>query len=103
VTWLLNGDLHCSTCPAQFGYGGPHAIVLNAARAHGWHCFAGMSLSLKPLESHLCPDCIGTARAALKKSGPMDEDVPLFEVRAEIQRVIDARTPASTKKGHYPA
>lgn len=94
MTWLPNGNLMCSTCNYKFEYPGPHAVVLNAARAHGWHCFNGMSLTLKPIEEHLCEDCIGTARTKLAKRGPMEEDVPLFEVKAEIQDVIDARVRA---------
>jgi hypothetical protein len=77
--WLKNGDLACNTCSLIFNYGeGPRVVVLNAARAKGWHLFKGKSLTGKDLESHLCSDCVGTSRALRAKPQTFEEEVPLF-------------------------
>lgn len=77
--WLTTGDLVCDTCDLRFLYAGPRVVVLNAARAKGWHLFAGESLTGKPLDTHVCPNCIGTNRSGVKStSKSLDEDVPLF-------------------------
>ncbi len=76
--WLKNGDLGCDTCGSVYEYGGPHAIVLNAARSKGWHLFTGASLSGKQLDSHLCPECVGTSRSAKVKVERLEQEEPLF-------------------------
>lgn len=79
--WLKTGDLACDTdtCDQRFLYSGPRVVVLNAARAKGWHLFQGESLTGKPIDTHVCPSCIGTSRSAVKSKGQsLDEDVPLF-------------------------
>lgn len=73
----VNGDLTCE-CGAVFQYAGPRSKVLNAARSRGWHLYSGASLTGKRIESHLCPDCIGTARSAKPRVERMVEDEPLF-------------------------
>jgi hypothetical protein len=75
--WLKTGDLACDTCDQQLVCAGPRVIVLNAARAKGWHVFQGESLTGKPIDTHVCPACIGNNRA-VKFKGPMPEDQPLF-------------------------
>jgi hypothetical protein len=76
--WLKNGDLACNTCDQSFPYDGPRVVVLNAARAKGWHLFQGESLTGKPIDTHICPSCIGTNRSGKAKVERLDKDVPLF-------------------------
>jgi hypothetical protein len=77
--WLKTGDLACDTCDVVLEYPGPRRVVLNAARAHGWHCFHGASVTDKMIETHVCSVCIGTNRSAIKsKAQLLDEDIPLF-------------------------
>jgi len=78
LMWLRNGDLACDTCAVKFSYDGPRVIVLNAARAKGWHLFQGESLTGKPIDTHVCPDCIGTSRSIKPKVDRLDEELPLF-------------------------
>jgi hypothetical protein len=76
--WLKNGDLACDTCGSKYSYDGPRVIVLNAARAKGWHLFQGKSLTGKPMDTHICPECMGTNRSARPKVEHLDEELPLF-------------------------
>ncbi len=77
--WLKSGDLACDTCALEFLLPGPRVVVLNAARAKGWHLFQGFSLTGKEIDRHVCSDCMGTNRSSVKSKGqPLDEDVPLF-------------------------
>lgn len=76
--WLKNGNLACNTCSLIFDHEGPRVVVLNAARAKGWHLFKGKSLTGKDLESHLCADCVGTSRTQRVKPATFEEEVPLF-------------------------
>jgi hypothetical protein len=77
--WLKTGDLACDTCDQTYSYPGPRVVVLNAARAKGWHLFQGESLTGKAIDTHVCPICIGTSRSVVKSKGrPLDEDFPLF-------------------------
>jgi hypothetical protein len=77
--WLPTGDLSCDSCPVALEYPGPRVIVLNAARAKGWHVFQGESLTGKPIDTHVCPTCMGTNRSVIKsKAVSLDEDVALF-------------------------
>jgi hypothetical protein len=78
MTWLKDGTLACDTCKLVFEYPGPRVIVLNAARAHGWHCYTGPSLSGKLLDTHLCETCVQTPRKRLPKSEALDGQDPLF-------------------------
>lgn len=80
---MKNGDLACDTCPNILEFPGPHVIVVQAARAHGWHVFEGPSLTGKSISSFLCEDCVGTARSKLPKAPPkLEDDVALFEVES---------------------
>lgn len=77
--WLKTGDLACDTCDQQFLNPGPRVVVLNAARAKGWHLFQGESLTGKPIDTHVCPVCIGTSRSSTKSIGkPLENDTALF-------------------------
>lgn len=76
--WLKDGNLACDTSGTVFEYAGPRVLVLNAARSRGWHLFQGASLTGKSLESHLCPECVGTARSARKKAEHFDGEETLF-------------------------
>lgn len=77
--WRKDGNLGCDTCDAVYEYGGPRVAVLNAARSRGWHLFRGASLTGKTLDSHLCPVCVGSARAALRsKTERLNDEEPLF-------------------------
>jgi hypothetical protein len=77
--WRKNGDLACDTCDVVLEYPGPRRIVLNAARAHNWHCFTGTSITGNSIETHICPGCIGTNRSTVKSNAkPLTEDQPLF-------------------------
>lgn len=76
--WLKDGNLACNTCSLVFDHQGPRVVVLNAARAKGWHLFKGESLTGKDLESHLCPECVGTSRTPREKPHIFAEEVPLF-------------------------
>lgn len=76
--WLKDGDLACDTCKTVHEYAGPRVLVLNAARSRGWHLFKGASLTGKPLDSHLCPECVGTARTPKAKVERFEEEQPLF-------------------------
>lgn len=78
LMWLKDGNLSCDTCDQQFDYAGPRVVVLNAARAKGWHLFKGTSLTGKPLDKHLCTDCIGTARTPRTKPEPLSGEETLF-------------------------
>ena len=73
--WLKTGDLGCDTCDAILEYPGPRRIVLNAARAHGWHCFQGKDLGGREINTHVCSVCIGTNRSTLKSVAMPNEDV----------------------------
>lgn len=76
--WLKNGDLSCDTCGIVYEYDGPRIVVSNAARSKGWHLFQGASLTGKQIDSHLCPECVGTPRSAPVKVERLEEDEPLF-------------------------
>lgn len=77
--WLKTGDLACDTCASEFLFPGPRVVVLNAARAKGWHLFHGLSLTGKDLDRHVCSDCMGTSRSSVKsKAKPLAEDEALF-------------------------
>lgn len=76
--WLKDGNLACDTCGIVHEYNGPRVLVLNAARSRGWHLFQGASLTGKPLNSHLCPECVGTSRSGKVKIERLEEDEPLF-------------------------
>lgn len=98
--WLPGGDLQCSTCGATFRWAAPRVLVLDAARAHGWHTYEGPSLSGKPLESHLCKDCVDAVRKQLQPVAPVDgyETLSLFDVKAGIDSTILANTPEPVDK-----
>ncbi len=78
--WLKDGRLCCDTCPKTLDYPGPRVLVIEAARAHGWHCFRGQSITGKDMDSVICDDCTGSPRAKLPPRKPMDEDVTLFDL-----------------------
>ncbi len=91
MSWHNNGNLLCDTCPAKLDVPGPHAAVLMHARVHGWHCYNGETMGGEKVERHLCPDCMGTVRVKLAPRGPMEDDVPLFDVTADIENAIEMR------------
>lgn len=77
--WLKSGDLACDTCDQKFLSSGPRVLVLSAARAKGWHLFVGVSLTGKPIDTHVCSDCVGTSRSMIRSKGEkLDDDIPLF-------------------------
>lgn len=78
LMWCKDGNLACDTCGTVYEYDGPRVMVLNAARSRGWHLFQGSSLTGKSLDSHLCPQCVGTARSATIKTERLEEEEPLF-------------------------
>lgn len=79
VMWLKNGDLGCDTCNKVYDFPGPRVMIINNARAHGWHMYDGRTLGGSPFSSHICPDCMGTARSKLLAPLPrLEEDQSLF-------------------------
>lgn len=91
MAWHTSGAILCDTCPAKLDVPGPHAAVVMYARAHGWHCYNGTTLSGDRVERHLCETCIGAARQRLAPRGPMEDDVPLFEVEQQIEHAVELR------------
>jgi len=89
--WVrATGQIECDAvgtneggCGARFGVDAvdpvPRAAVVYAARAHGWHCYQGPSITSKDLDLHVCPECRGTKRSLPSKSVPMPEDVPVLD------------------------
>jgi hypothetical protein len=78
MTWEKDGNLKCGGCRLIFDFPGPRVEVLRAARAHGWHCYEGPSLTGLDLASHLCETCIGSARTRLPKIEVLQPQDPLF-------------------------
>lgn len=78
MAWLKDGSLTCDHCKLVFEFPGPQVIVLNAARAHGWHCYRGPSLTGKELEKHVCEDCMRSPRPKLPKNQALEGQEPLF-------------------------
>lgn len=76
--WKADGSLQCDTCDQVLDRPGPRVVVVDAARARGWHIFQGESLTGKDLDSALCPRCVGSNRAARSKPDTFEEEVPLF-------------------------
>lgn len=83
--WLKNGELACDGCKLIFDFPGPQVLVINAARAYGWHCYRGPSQTGLPLEKYLCAECAGTARKALVSRPALEgqEPLPLKEFEPE--------------------
>jgi hypothetical protein len=80
--WTPAGDLSCSTrsCTSLLlAHGLDKGKLAAKASAKGWHLFEGMTFGGNPLESHLCPACIGTNRSKLPPAPPrLEEDQTLF-------------------------
>lgn len=74
MTWEKDGNLKCTGCKLVFEFPGPRVEVMNAARAHGWHCYEGSSFTGNPLVVHLCETCIGTNRTKLAKTEALPQD-----------------------------
>lgn len=90
----------CDTCTHNIDWDGvPRVLVMARARETGWHCFEGLNVAGdKIISSHICPECMGTARSKLPPAPPrLAEDVPLFEVEKR-----DDPTPTGEQphKGH---
>ena len=82
MSWDRGAVLHCDTknCLGKVDVMDQNrAVTLAYARAHGWRCYDGRSLTGKEIVSHICPTCGGTPRSKLPESPPkLDQDVPLF-------------------------
>lgn len=79
--WKKKGNdvlLFCDGCKVAFDYPGPRVLVVEAARAHGWHIYRGPSLTNKELDSYLCDECVGTPRTKLPKVEHFQEEIPLW-------------------------
>jgi hypothetical protein len=82
MVWKTDGSLKCDTCPATYDVGGPRVEVLYHARAHGWHLFQGMNYTGdRPMDSHLCEDCVGKATTRLPAPKQLDGEQTLFDVK----------------------
>lgn len=80
MAWTRDG-VKCDTCVALYEMEGiPRVLLVQRARAKGWHLYRGPSMTGKDLEVSLCPDCIGSPRPIPKKKGPMEDDQPLIDV-----------------------
>lgn len=89
--WQRDGCLVCDGCKAAVDWTGmPRVVVMARARAMGWHCFEGFNVAGdKIIASHVCSDCMGTARSKLPPSpDPMAEDVPLFELEEKHDQPV---------------
>ena len=78
MTWLPSGDLSCNTCKAVLSYPTDTVNLEQIARARGWHCYAGASLTGTDMDIALCPDCASSPRAKLPKVTPLEPQDPLF-------------------------
>jgi hypothetical protein len=77
--WLKDGSLHCDGCSALFDLpGAPRVLVVNSARAKGWHIYVGLSLTGKNIDSALCDDCVGSNTKRAPKVDRFNEEEPLF-------------------------
>ena len=75
MTWILAEDIECDLkCGSRFMERGSRHSTVQAARAMGWHCYVGPSLTGKDLEVHVCPECI---RLKKKKEEGGDDTVQL--------------------------
>lgn len=86
MAWIREPDstqsgLRCDTCSAVLDVAGSSINdILMAARARGWHCFQGISLTGAALETHVCRGCMGTSSARKQPFLFEDKEVPLFEL-----------------------
>lgn len=90
-----NGHIECDveTCGARFGLDAvgpaPEAIVIHAARAQGWHCYRGPSITSKDLDLHICPRCLDIRRGGPSRAEPLPDDVPMFDVVGDVLVTAD--------------
>lgn len=64
MTWILAEDIECDLkCGSRFMERGSRHSTVQAARAMGWHCYVGKSLTDKDLEVQICPECIQKKKA----------------------------------------
>lgn len=83
----LKGEIRCDTvdCTGKFSVEhGPHIISLQLARAHGWHCFQGPSITSKELDLHVCPECMDRNRKSLSTAVPLPGDVPMINAAGDV-------------------
>lgn len=78
MSWVDGGDLACDTCGAVLSYPVNTVLLEQMARAKGWHCWSGSSMTGKDIDTALCPDCVGTSRTKLSKVEHLEPQDPLF-------------------------
>ena len=78
MTWRVGGDLGCNTCDAVLSYPTDTVNLEQIARARGWHCYTGTSMTGKDMDIALCPDCASSPRAKLPKVVALEPQEPLF-------------------------
>jgi hypothetical protein len=76
--WIKAEDLECDyRCGSRFMDRGDRHSTVQAARAMGWRCFLGISLTKKDIEVHICPMCIDRKRAKDDDPGNRGEQLML--------------------------
>jgi len=81
MSWDKGSVLSCDTpgCKGRLDIAVNRVSVIAFARAKGWRIFDGRSQTGKEINSHICPECGGTARSKLPPPPPkLQEDEPLF-------------------------
>ena len=78
MTWTDGGDLACNTCGTVLSYPTTTVSLEQIARAKGWHCGSGVTMTGKDYDIALCSDCVGSPRAKLPKVTPLEPQEPLF-------------------------
>lgn len=88
--WVkTTGQIECDAtgCGARFGLAEeqqqPQAVVIQAARIHGWHCYRGPSITDNELDLHVCARCVGRPEPA-PKAKPLDDDVPMISTTGDL-------------------
>lgn len=78
MAWLDGGILSCDTCGTTLSYPVNTVALEQMARAKGWHCWSGRSMTDKDIDVALCPECVGTPRTKLRKVEHLEPQEPLF-------------------------
>lgn len=81
MSWEPGSIMRCDTCwrasldvPAQ-----PKVVMAQYARSKGWFVYEGPLMSGRDVISHICNDCMGSARSKLPAPPPkLEEDQKLF-------------------------
>ena len=81
MSFQKNGSLLCDTegCKALIDVEGPQVEVITMARAKGWHCYRGPSMSGKDIDSYICDRCMKSPRPRLDPVAVLENQDPLFE------------------------